>query len=156
MGRKPAMWRYYKETSSTLWGVEQWDVWCGQSPLQQSTYTIFLPQPGKQCEASKRIINENPQTTSTVQLHPASWRGAAITTKNQTKVMQDIWTDDEWMKRMQKKMHIKKERKEKKKSKKAFALPKKSSRTMRAIPYEKGNRKKWGQRGRKEEKNSSH
>lgn len=127
----------------------------GQSSVQQNIYTIFLPQPGKQCEASKRIIHENPQTTSTVQLHPASWRGTATTTKKQTKVMHDIWTDDEWMKVMQKEMHIKKE-KGKKKGKKAFALPKKSSRTMTAIPYEKGNRKRWGQRGRKEEKNSSH
>lgn len=117
MGRKLSVWRDYKETSSTLWGVEQWDVRSGQSPVQQSTYTILLPQPGKQCEASKQIINENHQTTSTVQLHPASWRGAAITTKNQTKVMQDIRTDDEWMKRMQKKMHIKKGKKRKKKVK---------------------------------------
>jgi len=62
------------------------------------------------------------------------------------------------MKEIKKKKSIleKKERKKKKKRKKAFALPKKSSRTMRAIPYEKGNRKRWGQRGRKEEKKSSH
>lgn len=92
----------------------------GKSPVQQSSsYTTFLPQPGKQCEASKRIINyneteENPQTTSTEQLHPASWRGAATTTKNQTKVTQDIWTDDEWMEGMQEKINIKKKRKQKK------------------------------------------
>lgn len=74
MGRKLSVWRDHKETSSALWGVEQREERSGQSPVQQSSYyTIFLPQPGKQCEASKRIINyneteENPQTTSTEQL----------------------------------------------------------------------------------------
>ena len=55
---------------------------------------------------------------------------------------------------LKKKMHGKK-RKKKEKRKKAFALPKKSSRTMRAIPYEKGNRKIGGHKGKKEEKKAA-
>lgn len=101
-------------------GAQGGEVWA--EPCPQSTSTMFLPQPGKQCEASKRIISynetdKNPQTTSTEQLHPASWRGAATTTKNQTKGMQGIWMDDERMKEMQKKKHIKKKKKRKKKVK---------------------------------------
>lgn len=49
-------------------------------------------------------------------------------------------------------LEIKIQFKKKEKRKKAFALPKKSSRTMRAIPYEKGNRKIWGQREERKRK----
>lgn len=57
---------------------------------------------------------ENPQITTMDQLHPASWRGDTTITQNkknnqkkaQTKVMQDIWGDVEWMEEILKeKMH---------------------------------------------------
>lgn len=116
--QSPTHWRKKKRHCGVTKRRILYSLWCGtkERAIHHCAHPI-----ARQIVWSIKVYNqlyqgkeENPQITTMDQLHPASWRGDTTITQNkknnqkkaQTKVMQDIWGDVEWMEEILKeKMH---------------------------------------------------